>query len=131
MKIAAHIVATLLGLAFIAFGLMNLLGFMPKDPPPMPAAAMSFMAAMMPTGYMKFIALVQLLGGLMVVIPRTRNLGLLFLGPVIVNILAFHLFLTGGHDIVPGLVVAVLALFLLYVERRAWAGLVTRAAPAA
>ncbi len=131
MKVAAHIVATLLGLAFVAFGLMNLLGFMPKDPPPMPAPALSFMAAMMPTGYMKFIALIQLLGGLMVLIPRTRNLGLLFLGPIIVNILAFHIFLTAGHDIAPGIVVAALALFLLYVERRAWIGLVTRPAPSA
>lgn len=126
MKVAAHIIATLLGLAFIAFGAMNLLGMMPKDPPPMPPAALSFMAAMMPTGYMKLIALVQLLGGLLVIVPRTRNLGLLFLGPIIVNILAFHIFLTGGHDIVPGLVVAALALFLLYVERRAWIALVTR-----
>lgn len=128
MKLIAQIVAILLGLAFVAFGTMNLFGFMPKDPPPMPAPAMNFMAAMIPTGYMKFVALIQLLGGITVAIPRTRNIGLLFLGPVIANILAFHIFLTGGHDIVPGLVTATLALFLLYVERRAWAGLVTRPA---
>lgn len=131
MKLAAQIVAILLGLAFVAFGAMNLFGFMPKDPPPMPAAAMSFMAAMMPTGYMKFVAAIQLLGGLLVAVPRTRNVGLLFLGPIIVNILAFHIFLTGGHDLVPGLVVAALALFLLYVERRAWAALVARGGRAA
>jgi hypothetical protein len=48
---------------------------------------------------------------------------LLFLGPVIVNILCFHIFLNPA-GIAPGIIVAVLALFLLWAYRDAFAGLV-------
>ena len=70
----------------------------------------------------------ELLGGILVAIPRTRNLGLLVLGPIIVNIIAFHIFITGGAQLLNPMliVIIVLALFLLWVERKAFAGLVTR-----
>ena len=50
------------------------------------------MQAFGPTGYVKFVKTFEFTGALLVMIPRLRNLGLLLLGPVIVNILAFHLF---------------------------------------
>jgi Na+-translocating ferredoxin:NAD+ oxidoreductase RnfD subunit len=67
----------------------------------------------------------ELTGGLLVMIPRLRNLGLLLLGPVIVNILAFHIFVAGGKDLFnPILIgVVVLALYLLWDARRKFAGL--------
>ena len=43
-----------------------------------------------PTGYLKFVKMFEFVGALTVMIPRTRDLGLLLLGPVIVNIIAFH-----------------------------------------
>jgi hypothetical protein len=43
---------------------------------------------------MKHIATIA--GGLLVAIPKSRNLGLLILGPIIVNILAFHIFIMKG-----------------------------------
>ena len=65
-------------------------------------------------------------GGVLVAIPKTRNFGLLILGPIIVNILAFHIFLLKGAallqpPIVP--VVALLAAFLLLDARRKFAAL--------
>jgi putative oxidoreductase len=66
----------------------------------------------------------QILGGLLVAIPKTRALGLLILGPIIVNILAFHIFLEHGAQIGPGLVFSLLALFLLWVHRAGFAALV-------
>ena len=42
------------------------------------------------TGYMTFVKVCELIGGILVMIPRTRNFGLLVLGPIIVNILAFR-----------------------------------------
>ena len=53
-----------------------------------------FMRALFPPGYLAFVKAVELIGGILVAIPRTRNLGLLFLGLAIANILAFHIFLT-------------------------------------
>ncbi len=126
MKIAAHIAATLLGLLFIAFGLMVLLKLGPTPPPPPEGTPPAhFMAALAPTGYLTFVKICEVLGGLLVVLPRTRNFGLLVLGPIIINILAFHVFLAGGAEMLNPVVIAivVLPLFLLWSERQKFTGL--------
>ncbi|MCB1090274.1 MAG: hypothetical protein KDL87_02005 [Verrucomicrobiae bacterium] len=126
MKYAPHIVGGLLGLMFIAFGLMFLLGLVPDQPaPPEGSPAALMMGAFVPTGYMTFVKVFEVIGGLLVAIPKTRNLGLLVLGPIIVNILAFHLFITGGEGLFNPLliVICLLALFLLWSGRRAFGGL--------
>ena len=67
----------------------------------------------------------ELLGGILVAIPRTRNFGLLVLGPIIVNILAFHVFITRGEGLANPLLLLIvaLALYLLWVGRQAFARL--------
>ena len=130
MKYAPTIAGALLGLAFIAFGLAYFFKLIsqPPDPSPPDAPHKLFMGALGPTGYLDFVKVLEVLGGLFVAIPRTRNLGLLILGPIIVNILAFHVFLMKGATLLdPVLItVCVLALFLLWSERKAWAGLLAR-----
>lgn len=123
----------LLGLAFVAVGLMVLLGLGPTpESPPEGTPVAHFFAAFMPTGYITFVKVFEVLGGLLVAVPRTRNLGLLVLGPIIVNILAFHVLVAGDGVTDPMVVaVAVLALYLLFVERTDFAGLVRRPASAA
>jgi putative oxidoreductase len=130
MKIAAHIAATLLGLMFLMASVLVLFKLGPTPPaPPEGSLPAHFMAAFAPTGYLTFVKVLELLGGLLVLIPRTRNLGLLVLGPIIVNILAFHIFVAGDGVKDPMIIgLCVLALFLLWVERKAWAGLVFRPA---
>jgi len=124
MKIAATIAATLLGLAFIAFSLMVLFHLVSPPPPPAGSPVASFMDAFVPTGYLTFVKIFELTGGILVLIPKTRNLGLLVLGPIILNILAFHILIAKGAGLVGiPLIVAALALFLLWSERRAFAGL--------
>jgi hypothetical protein len=62
-----------------------------------------------------------------VAIPRTRSLGLLVLGPILVNIVAFHVFISGDGIADPLLlVIGALAAFLLWSERRAFAGLLAK-----
>ena len=128
MRLVANVAGALLGLAFCAFGLMFLLDMMPEQPPPPEGSPVAgFMGAMVPTGYLTFVKVCETVGGLLVAIPRTRNLGLLVLGPVLVNILAFHVFVAGDGVTDPVvLTLCGLALFLLFVERKAWAGLVAR-----
>jgi putative oxidoreductase len=123
------VAGALLGLAFIALGLMFLLNMMPKsEAPPAGSPVALFMGAIVPTGYMTFVKVLEVLGGVLVAIPRTRNLGLLVLGPIIVNILAFHIFLTNGAGLKdPALIViSLLAVYLLWVERKAFCALVCR-----
>lgn len=129
MKLATTIAGALLGLLFVAFSLMFLLRLVPMPPPPpegSPAAL--FMGAFAPTGYLTFVKVCELLGGILVAIPRTRNFGLLILGPIIVNILAFHVFITKGADLANPVLIVIVALtaFLLWCERRAFAGLLHR-----
>ena len=124
MKIATNIVGGLLGFLFVMVSLMVLLGYAPKPEllPGTPKAA--FFEAFGPTGWLTMVKLFELLGGILVAIPKTRNYGLLVLGPIIMNILAFHILVANGEGLVGlPLVVAFMALFLLWAGRKAFAGL--------
>ena len=126
MKHAPNIAGGLLGLLFLVFGLNFFLHLLPMPPgPPEGSPPALFMAALFPTGYLAFVKVLEILGGLLVAIPKTRNIGLLVLGPVIVNILCFHIFLTKGATLIDSVNIAIslLAAFLLWSGRKSFAGL--------
>lgn len=124
MKIASNIVGGLLGFIFIAFSLLVLLKLVSMPPMPEGSPAALFVGAFVPTGYLTFVKICELIGGCLVAIPCTRNFGLLVLGPIILNILAFHTFIMKGEGLVgPPIIVAIMALFLLWSGRKAFAGL--------
>jgi hypothetical protein len=126
MKIAANIAGVVLGLLFLLASVPVLFHLLPKmPPPPVGSAEEAFMQAFWPTGYLYFVKIFEFLGALLVMIPKTRNFGLLVLGPIILNILAFHLLLKHGEGLLNPMIllIVVLALFLLWVGRRAFGGL--------
>jgi uncharacterized membrane protein YphA (DoxX/SURF4 family) len=82
------IAGIVLGLLFVMASVMFFLDLGPKPAFPEGSSISHFFAAFGPTGYLKFVKLFELIGGLFVMIPRLRNFGLLLLGPVIVNIVA-------------------------------------------
>jgi len=127
MKIAIIMSRVLLGLGFIISGLNILYPFLPMPPPPEGLVA-QFMGVMFPTHWMALVGLVQLVGGILVILGRTAPLGLVLLGPVLVNILSFHIFLQGGQGIAPGLVFSVLEIFLIYAYRRYFRAIFTASA---
>jgi hypothetical protein len=130
MKIATMVSRFILGLGFVVFGANILHPFLPQPPMPEGSLPAQFMAVMGPTRWMALVGLVQLLGGAFVLLGRTAPIGLTLLGPVLVNILAFHVLLLGGAGIAPGLVFTVLELFLIYSYRSYFAPLLTiNAAP--
>ncbi len=122
MKIAAIIVRILLGLGFVVFGSNIFLHFMPAPPPPATLAG-DFSKALMQSHYIYVVGLLQVIGGLLLLIGRYVPLGLTLLGPVIVNILLFHVFLDPS-GLPLAIIVAILALFLLWRYRTNFAGLV-------
>jgi len=122
MKIATNIVGGLLGLAFVAFSLMLLLNLVTPPPPKDPMVA-TFMSVFAPSGWLYMVKTCELVGGILVAIPKTRNFGLLILGPIIINILTFHILIEKGNDIAVPAVLGCLALFLLWAERKAFLGL--------
>lgn len=121
MKIATIIARILLGLVFVVFGSNIFLHFIPM-PPQNPSLATDFSKALMESHYMYVVGFCQVAGGLILLTGRFIPLGLTLLGPVIVNILCFHIFM--NHEGLPiALVVAALALFLLWRHRANFAGL--------
>ena len=123
MKVATIVARVLLGLVFVVFGSNIFLHFIPM--PPLPATlAGDFSKALLQSHYIYVIGLLQVIGGLLLLIGRYVPLGLTLLGPVIVNILLFHIFLdTAGLPM--AIIVSVLALFLLWRYRTNFAGLLT------
>jgi len=125
MKHIPTVVGVLLGLLFVMSSAVVLFGLAPTPEIPEGTPTAAFMAAFGPTGYMTFVKVLELVGGLLVAIPRTRNAGLLVLGPIIVNILVFHLLVAGDGIFQPILIAIILmSLYLLWVERRAWLNLI-------
>ncbi|HTB84092.1 MAG TPA: DoxX family protein [Candidatus Sulfotelmatobacter sp.] len=121
MKITTIIARILLGLVFVVFGANKFLHFLPN--PPMQGAGAQFMGAMFETHYLYVVATFEVTGGLLLLAGRFVPLGLTLLGPVIVNILAFHIFMDNS-GLPVALVVSALALFLLWRHRQNFAGLV-------
>ncbi|MES2439507.1 MAG: hypothetical protein V4584_10590 [Verrucomicrobiota bacterium] len=127
MKHLPNIAGGLLGLAFIAFSLLYFIKFRNMPLPEGDSPAAHFSAAFNPTGYMDFVKVCELLGGILCAIPLTRNIGLLFLGPVILNILAFHGFVAkDGIASPPLILICLLAAYLLWAARAKFAGLLNR-----
>jgi putative oxidoreductase len=125
MKYAPTVAGILLGLLFIMSSVVVLFSLIEMPPPPAGTPAALFMGALGPTGYMTFVKVLELLGGILVAIPRTRNFGLLVLGPILVNILAFHLFIMKSAGLFDPMLVAIvlLATYLLWCGRKGFAGL--------
>jgi hypothetical protein len=120
MKTAVLIARILLGSIFVLFGLNGFLHFLPQ--PAMPEAAIAFFGALAATGYMiPILFATQILGGALLLADMVP-LGLVILAPVIVNVVAFHVFI--APDGLPlAIVVSALALFLAWRHREAYGAL--------
>lgn len=118
MRYLYNFSAILLGLIFNVVAWNYFLHFFSLPPPAAGSPPAIFLGAMISSGYFSLVKTLEILGGLLVVFPKSRNAGLLILGPIIVNILSFHIFLERGAGLLGlPLLVAILALLLLF-ERR-------------
>jgi len=104
MKIAATIARYLLGLMFLVFGLNGFLHFIPAQPMPK-GLALQYVSALGQSHYMVPVFLLQVVGGALLLLNRFVPLALVLLGPVIVNILLYHL-LMAPEGLPPGIFVS-------------------------
>jgi len=127
MKHVYNFTAGLLGFVFIVFGVNFFLKFIAIPQPPEGSPAAMFLEGMLLGGLLAFVKVLEILGGILVAIPRTRNLGLLILGPIIVNIAAFNFFFFGPLALLqpPVLLVSALALIQVVAARRAFLHFIT------
>lgn len=114
-KIAITVTRVLFGLVFFVCGLDGFLHFLPQPTTPPPEGALALAVALAQSEYMfPLIKGTELVGGALLLSNSFVPLALVLLAPVVVNIVAFHVFLAPSG--------ALIALLLLAAEiGLAWA----------
>ena len=90
MKIVTAIARYLLGLMFLVFGSNMFLNFIPMGPMPTGLAG-QFTVALLAAHYFYVVGAIMVISGILLLANRYVGLGLTLLGPVLFNILTFHL----------------------------------------
>ncbi|MEZ5814293.1 MAG: hypothetical protein R3E13_06170 [Alphaproteobacteria bacterium] len=112
MKTADLIITALFGLFWLTFGLNNFFHVFPIPEPSQEGAA--FMQALENTGYALLIVYgTQIITGLLLLVRLFVPLALLFLAPVIANILLYDLFSNPSGVVIGGVIAALYAFLLL------------------
>src|SRR3989440_13047953 len=101
MKIVTLIARILLGLISVVFGLNGFLNFLSMGPMPTGLAG-QFVGALVLSHYFWVVAALQIAGGALLLANRFVPLALVLLGPVIVNIICYHVFLNRGGAVPAG-----------------------------
>jgi len=121
MKIAALIARILLGLVFFVFGLNAFLHFIKPTSLPTGLAG-QFVTVLFQSNYFLVVGAFQVVAGALLLVNRYVPLGLTILGPLLVNILLYHLLL--DHNGAAAAVIAtILWGFLIYRYRQHFSGL--------
>ncbi len=109
---------TLLGLTFLVFGLNGFLQFLPM--PEHSAEAGVFLAGLSTGAYFfPLLKITEIAAGILLLSNRWVPLALILLAPIMVNIVAFHLFLEPGGMPMAALLTA-LQLYLAWVYRASY-----------
>ncbi len=90
MKIVAAVARYLLALMFLVFGSNMFLHFIPMPPPP-PGLAGQFAGVLFASHYFYIVGALMVISGILFLVNRYVGLGLTLLGPVLFNILVYHL----------------------------------------
>lgn len=123
MKIAVVIARVLLGLMFVFFGLNGFLNFLPA--PPLAGVPGAFLGALITSHYVYFVCVVQVFGGLSLLVNQFLPLGLALLAPVVANIVTYHLTMQrSGAQL--AILATILWVFLAWKFRSYFAPLATR-----
>ena len=89
-RIILFVLCLLLGLMFINSGLNKFFNYMPP-PKDMPADTMTMFTAMMQIKWlMPLIGIAEIVGGILIIFPKTRAVGALVLFPILIGILLTH-----------------------------------------
>jgi putative oxidoreductase len=122
VKIAVTIARILLGIIFVFFGSNLVHTFLPMPPPS--GLAGQYFAVMAASHYLFIVGLVQVVGGLLLLINRYVPLALVLLGAVLANILLVHI-LMAPSGLPLASVVFILWCIVAWHARRNLAGILT------
>src|SRR3977135_4517653 len=121
MKIVTLIARLLLGLIFVVFGLNGFLNFLSMGPMQTGLAG-PVVGALVLSHYFWVVAALQIAGGALLLANRFVPLALVLLGPVIVYIICYHVFLN-PRGRARAAVVTVLWLIVFYAKRQYFSGI--------
>jgi putative oxidoreductase len=118
-----NILCLLVGLMFINAGLNKFFNYMPP-PKEMPEDSLKLFTAMMQIKWLiPLIAVGEILGGLLFIIPKYRALGTLILFPIMVGILLTH-FIIAPEGLPIPLVMAVIIAWVIFENRKKYLQLI-------
>lgn len=125
MRVLILVSRLLLGLLFLVFGLNGFLNFLNMGPAPTGLAG-QFIGALFQSHYYWVIAALQIVAGVLLLVGRYVPLALVLLGPILVNILLYHIFMMPA-GIVLAIVATVLWFIVFYGYRPYFSGVFARA----
>jgi putative oxidoreductase len=119
MKIAALVARILLGLLFVFAGVMK---FVPMKAQIPPGLAGQYTTVLMQSHILHVVGALEVIGGLLLVVGRFVPLGLVILGPILVNILLVDILLD-SQGLIVGIVCVLLWGLVYWRHREAFAGI--------
>jgi putative oxidoreductase len=119
MNIVKQIPAYLLAFVYVAGGLAFFFNAIPNEP--MTGDPDAFMKLFGSTGYMTFIKACEVIFGALLILPKTRALGLILIAPISVNILAFEVLIAKQPGI--GVALVVLNALAIWINREKYASI--------
>lgn len=121
MNIVKQIPAYLLGALFVFGGVSYLFKLFPD--PAMSGDIETFMKLFASTGYMTIIKVCELLFGILILIPKTRALGLILIAPIVVNILIFELHIAKAPGI--GIALMIVTALAMYFNKEKYSSILS------
>ena len=121
MKIVKDLPAYLLGLVFFLFGLAYFLHLMPEQP--MAGDSGTYVGLLASTGYLSVVKALEVLCGLLLLIPKTRALGYILVAPIIVNIALFEICIAKQPGI--GIVMILINAVGIYLNREKYMSIIS------
>jgi putative oxidoreductase len=116
------LLSVLLSLMFLNAGLNKFFNYIPV-PDGLPEDLMRDNAALVEISWLlPLVASMEILGGLLLLIPKTRALGLLVIFPILVGVLCTH-FTVAPDGLLMALVIWAVVLWLMYENREKYLGL--------
>ena len=121
------VLALLFGLFFINAGLDKFLHYMPM-PKDLPEKMMKAFGAFMEIGWlMPLVGLAEIIGGLLIIIPRTRALGALIIFPVMVGIFLTNI-VQDKSGLPITLIFSAILTWIMYENRHKYLPIISKAA---
>lgn len=121
MKILVLVARLLLGLMFVVFGANGIHPFIPMREMPTGLAG-QFLGALIQSHWALVNSVIMVATGLLFLVNRFVPLALVLLGPLLVNILLFHLLIShAGFQ--PGVLATVLWFIVFWHHRAAFSGI--------